>query len=994
MKKKILLIIALLTFFPLTSVYAGDCTSTNISGQASSYATTSTGSGCSYVCWWNSTIGLRFRLYKYDGSTYTALGNGVDVWGFSSASNVYMSNARYSNPNNNAIALKTASDCSTKQTTGKMNLTSGQYDDHKIYMEGSLYNHFSNGTVDDYILNDNKTGGWLYSNLYGKLKADNDTKDAEIESLWGVSADTLRSNGDDIYVVVEVLIKVYTKSSTISGFQNGYFYFGTVSEFAPTLGYSSTYRALGIQSAPVGKMVNGLIKRSDMGALPSSFEAYGDGVSYNKAAACNNAYGMAIYHLTTDCEECGKSCDTECSDYTQGTTERRACAIKYCKTEESGNYSNCVNTCAPNPTGQTGCPTESGKCTEDKSKYTSNNCTGSGTVLTSKVCYDDTTVTTSNGSEENFSYEQLNFKYYRIMCDEKLDIFGVTSDVKVLELENKAANLHLGYSTTFSKTCKLEFKYKKANGTYDWTTTDDDKILIKKDIQTYKNYYNTYKNTNSSLAKIYEDAYKQLEDSYKRAKDRLALVTAMDSQDIETKAEVEIIDKGLTTTKEIDIEMKPIYCEEGDSTVKSGSTTSLKCTLNESKVHIKDDNSVVCGNDGEADVVINSTNGTAKYDYTVYYANESTWVSSYGDPNKVYYTDENGIGKEKCLTAVDTFNGYCTEVENAYRFEPFTVGIKNETSVQVVEGAYTIKITNYGSCGQFEFSCDDPYKLVDGKLCNKCMDYDPTSQEYLDCYKAYCSCDVICGANVACRAKYCPLECEGCEVGYTDITSTDDSCDTCVEKCNTDFSPAGGGGTNKNLSSNIVCRYDCCNASCDIANDTCRFDCCITKCNSLKEKNLLEYMGYKTTASMTALEACYQDCRCPNGNCGNDYYYRTINQEKPFPDRTPGANWYNKVEHITESENVNGRYYDPTNGKNSGYEYKISLTSEDIQKIKNDHKINTTYTQKMSSEDKANLDDRGVYCSYLLHDYLNNELNIRIEEGTDGKYGSGCANIG
>ena len=471
MKKKILVIVLfIMLLFPITA-FASTCTSTGISGQASSYATGSSGSGCTWVCWWDESIGLRFRIYSYDGKNYKPLGRGVDVWGFSGASRVYMSNARYSNPDNNAISLKNNGSCATAQTTGMMNLTSEQYDDHPIYIDASLKGNFTSGTVNDFILNSSKNNGWLYNNLYSKLKANNSTADTEFKNLWGVEARTVRNDADNIYIVVEVLVKVYTKNSSISGFQNGNFYFGTVSEFAPTLGFSSTYRALGIRNVPVGKMVNGLINQVDVGGINSVFQAYGAGENINRLAACNNAYGMAIYHLSTDCEECGKpTCEQDCSMYTKGTYEHQLCARGWCnQNAENGKTSECISACTNIPEDE-GCPKITGKSgsgantcytylengVETTAKSVGNRCPDPGLdgnankTLKTKVCYDDATkyeiVDDSGKTTTDGGYSLSGTKYYKIECNEKVELSELPTKREVLVSQSGTSSLYPKYT--------------------------------------------------------------------------------------------------------------------------------------------------------------------------------------------------------------------------------------------------------------------------------------------------------------------------------------------------------------------------------------------------------------------------------------------------------------------------------------------------------------------------------------------------------------------
>jgi len=1013
MKKRIIVLLILTIVLMPNLVKAATCTGTVITGNADSFALPSnnmSGTCESATClWgWNSIYadyrGLRIQIYKYNGTNINLVGEGVDIW---VTQKLKDSSYHFSSPNTKNLINKASCDRNTNP-----NISSARKDFDRVYgytwqqyLSGNaggtvIYdpslgsNGFKINDVPSFLLkyepnSNNPTNSWIYNNILEKVMDGSSAKLNEVKTLFKLSDTELNrilSNPDDYYITAEVLYKI--KRS------NGEYYLGTVSEGGYFYGYSELYNVLQSSGGNVGKLVSTRIRgtykiKQIARQVPRpSYSGIG-GTSYNLDAACNAAYGYAVYHLASICENCTKSCENECSGKTE--TERRACAIKYCQENESGNYSSCVSKCSATNLTE-GCPAATkGKC---KKNYTaaseSDTCNVSVTKseeLTSNTCYDDSSTIDDVVAED---YQQLQIKYYKIDCSEKLNLFSLPSQQQILISKNSTANLSIGYGATYTKDCKVW--YKNLDGT-SWISEDNkaesnyrnSDMLIKHDIYIYKKYRNDAP-AGSDLYKIYDEAYKQLKNSYALSKTRLEKVSTDDySNDVSSvSAKVDIVDQSLSNTEETTITLEPVYCEQGSSTVGTGSASSsrnAKCILNKYEVNYDDDTGrVVCGNDGEAKATINAARGTSEYKYTVYYAPTSSWVSSFSsNPGSIFHT------KSECLDAVEESNGQCIEKENVWVFDPFTESINRGHGVsQVTSGDYTISIKNFGSCGQFDYEYKCKYNLEDSGLCtDECIakynNHQITRAEYNTCFKKYCSCDSYCGSNVACRAKYCPQECEGCDKTWNE-TDEDEVCDDCVNKCNDNYSSSS--------KENINCKYDCCQTECN-GGEGCIYNCCTTKC---KKKYDLGLFAQEGVSNQTGYDNCMLQCECPNGNCGGeDYYYRTIDLDTPFPGgtgltRKPGANWYNKTKYITDTTNPSTIFYDDTDGRRKDYEYKITLTSEDIKRIKSDRNINTTYEDFNKSESAKN---GNVYCSYIIHDYFEAN-NIEVEAGVSGVLGSGC----
>ena len=369
------------------------------------------------------------------------------------------------------------------------------------------------------------------------------------------------------------------------------------------------------------------------------------------------------------------------------------------------------------------------------------------------------------------------------------------------------------------------------------------------------------------------------------------------------------------------------------------------------------------------------------------------------------YTGVNEVGAtvvchdKACASGLDP----AFEIKSAWVFDPLSEKVtldayNNATSYNDL----VLKVKGMGSCGQFSYELNCGYDFESSKVCTEnCIDKynNPnsgmTEEEYNACFKKYCGCDTYCGSNVACRMKYCPQECEGCE----DIGVTENSCSegSCIDACNKTYLEP---------KDRLTCRYGCCRTACN-GEVGCIYKCCESECKDKLDKKYINADEYKV---------CLKMCSCENGSCpsddgGRDYVYRTINLKRPFPNgdnpdgRKPGANWFGKVEYITKTEEVGSKYYDATDGVTEEYEYRFVLTSEKLAEIKANEDLNLTYTQFKESKNARNTYEEStknkpeslkadVYCSYVIHDYFK---SIGINATSNAKdvrdeniVGSGC----
>lgn len=1014
MKRKILIFLAIVCFVP-SFVLAGTCSTPIISGGGSSQASGgSPGSGCDdSVCLSTSGgkyVGVRIQLYKYSGGNVTLVGKGVDIWGTSglNSSSYHFSSPSTANLTTKASCTKgTGSNAYGKNLSSIYSLSSSNYlsgNYGTVTYDTNLQTKYDNGTTNDYLLvysNGTPKSGWLKTNLLDKLIADTTTANQNLKDLFGLTETQIadiRANSDDYYISAEMLYRFWLNNISSNRYTNNYggktdhYYLGTASEGGYLHGYIGIYKAL-YQDKNVGSLVSstGKIKTVSSSSLRGKFfNDNTDGI--NRLAACNSGYGMNIWNLGAVCEDCGvPTCEQTCSGTDVGTTERLACATAYCNANDSGS-SACISACST-LSSDNGCDSKyDGKC----ATYTKN---GTVTVmglnnekcdtytdstkktLSSKVCYDDEsayTVVNDNGTNSTIAdYSKTNKIYYKIECYESLELSDLPTKKTVYLSESNNASLYLGYKMKYSKKCTLY--YKKKNTTNQWSTNYNDSQL-KKDINTYTDIITNKKypvnmtdaTERATYLQVMQAALDEIKNVKANAIKRLENISDKNYSNSENgsqKAELKVATKNGSSYTTETLILEPVYCSKSDDL-----TDEKKCTL-ESHTYYKKTNAGTyqCtdkdGNPTTATIIKDTSTGSASssYEETIYMGLPSSYIAASSSVAGNVYRD-----KQACLTAVKADNGYCIEEENVFVFNELdeTVSI-NLYNNAIGSEAMNVSISGYGSCGQFEYDlkCDYDYSAK-GK-CAKCLEYTYGTIEYNQCIDKYCDCEAYCGSNVSCLAKYCRTDCPECD--DDEIVEPCGPDNKCLSKC-----------TSTNLEEKITCEKSCCQLGCAAGDDSCSTRCCVSACEAL-------YAG-----NNAKIAACVNNtCDCLNGNCGGDYYYRTIDQDRPFPGgtgltREPGANWYNKVEFITDSAIEQSKYKDTTDGRYTNiYEYKITLTSDDIKRIKNDSSLNTTYTNYKKSSRVDSIKGDKVYCSYVLHDYLYN-LGIELEIGSNVNSGSGC----
>ena len=1051
--KKLVKIFSCLIFVLLmtTSVYAGtECGSSNsFSGTAgSSYGQAGGGGSCVPPCYTTHIAGLRFRLYSYKDGKLTPLGKGVDVWNQNSTI-IITTAGKYSDPNTDFLNNRLKNSCSNNGNYQAMNstfsLNSDQYKTRNVYFDSSI-GSLGSFNFGEYILRYNSKGepsnGWLYENLYKKILTSSDENNKFVKNLWGVEIKDLVKNGENIYIGSEILQRIDTNDAdswmrNMYGFSNQKLYFGTVSDFAPIYGVGSAYISLYNLDSKVGALatsgnVSGSYKfqivnpANTVVSGQTTYQGYSGHVfghlsgvqalinaSYN--ADCNKTIGMAIFHFSSQCPGCINSCERDCGDiYPDDTSyERKICAVGWCKQNDPDNKT-CVNECTK-PTSDLGCPDVdkkpgNGVChtyynsatgTQTKDKSLGNVCPAELSVdnketLETTVCYDDSTeytvVDESGKSTKGGQYTLSKTKYYRIDCNEKVELSELPTERRVQVSQSGTSSLYLGYKMLYDKTCKLLFKATKDGKSGDgWITEkaattpkaytsgknackpqDSSKKMLKIDYDICAANRTKYDATNSKAKAKSEDdkktydaiieasdtALSELNNVKKMARVRLKNVSALDYREgepFDNKATIEIVEESKTSTDIKELTLEPVSCIDGNDTI------TTRCTLENNKsMTMSTGNTVICGDENNKKKAT-IENDVSSYKKTVYYALPSMWINAQvTDAGKAFTSKEacekSGATGEKAL---------CIKKDNVWVFNPIDESITNTAYTKLKEKrSFSISLKNYGSCGQFEYDMSCKYKFEDDKVCSACTNYTYGTDAYEACYEKNCSCESYCGSNVACRSKYCPSNCEGCGWSEEDI---------CPPTCKSDCQASAGGSTSNEKY--ITCIYDsCCAADCK-GETGCIYDCCARSCNEKTQQ-----LGW----TQDKYKACMTECKCPNGSCGEDYLYRSIVMNDPFPGRESGKNWYNKVEYITKSDESLTKYADKTDGKTGDYEYKVTITNDDIKEIKN--KMNTTYEVFKKSDKAKSKIGPNVYCSSMLHDYLKNG---QVEFGRFGS-GSGC----
>jgi len=1010
MKKKIVFLTLLTTILLPISTLAQTCTNQIISGDASSQAANGSAPvGCdddvcsSTVCYYDGSrceyVGIRFQIYKYDPSKgkngITKYGTGVDVWG---TNELISNNYYFTTPVNNNLKIKSSCTEGVNSFSKNNEYYSDLYDVYTLngsqYIKGKFDNKgysvvydknvgisYSKGTMNDYILGSNYKSGWIYNNILNVLGKDDDTI-KKLFYLTNKEVNELKSNPQSFYVTAEVLYRFTLR-------QSGTYFLGTVSEAARYHGIKDAYVALRSTGTPIGNMINNtdkyndLIEQVDNVTYIEQFMNRNtfDSGAKNYYAGCNKAYGYAVYHLETVCEgTCElRSCPTACSAYSEGTLERNICAKSYC--DLNPGEENCIESCVKN-IEDSGCDkTYNNKCskyvteTDDKgnniySMKDSYNyvCTSdeyqNSEEMSTRICYDDDKKYTSTEDYDKPTENRVltNIKYYKIECKETLNLLNLPEKTYVKINAGGSSSFFTGYTMQYEKECKLY--YKKEDKT-SWTQKYSESLL-KSDIEKYKNPACSKKLTKEECTKyknLVDQAYKELTSVKQIAEYNLKKVTIADYKDEDTGAENSVSITSWTNNVTETIKLKPIYC---NNYIDSATTSSEKkvnyCVIGEA-------NSLVSTNcEYEPEVTdVKIYNGTAKWTEIIHYGLPSSWVPKFPYNSNSAYRD-----KEACLQAVNQKNNddACREIKNAWVFDYASKEVQMEIQKHKnLNENYVLNIENHGSCGQFNYNLECQYDYSVDDNCAVCSD--KSGSEYDECYERYCGCESYCGSNVACQAMYCPEECEWC--GKQDSDEYED-CETpkCEEDCQKEDT--------KELQTR--CHHDdCCVANCGGV-QSCINSCCESGCN--------RYYGKGTTAAATCIQKY-----CPSIiTQGDEFVYRTINPNNPFPERDPGHNWYGKINYITQKGVIPTDYkYDKTNGDSESYEYRIKLTSEQITDLKSDKTLNDYKIEGVNSKKAKRTKGERVYCSYFIHEYLSKK-NIEVKslnsEKSDNILGSGC----
>ena len=160
--------------------------------------------------------------------------------------------------------------------------------------------------------------------------------------------------------------------------------------------------------------------------------------------------------------------------------------------------------------------------------------------------------------------------------------------------------------------------------------------------------------------------------------------------------------------------------------------------------------------------------------------------------------------------------------------------------------------------------------------------------------------------------------------------------------------------------------FDDCYNSCTTGtdNDTCKelFQC--TELNKIRNYCKTSYAddGYETEAT------CVNDCGCSGDQNGIDYYYRTIENNNPFPQREANANWLGFEKYITDDVDDN------TSSTSSGNpEYEIVLDEGRIKKIQKNNKSYNSVSGHDVYNDYIWEDDEPIQGSPYKSKFIHND---------------------
>ncbi|MBE6150946.1 MAG: hypothetical protein E7162_03950 [Firmicutes bacterium] len=1002
------------------------------------YKPPSTGNSCPRCSWvynGDEDSGVRISLYKYKNGTKTYYGS-LDLINRASdyTSWVVTTTARKSR-----LEYGSSSNVSFKSSAEKITLKSiAPYNGGKTYE-----------------LDDSTPWGPTFINrLSTYLGNDKATIQTNIEAMFGHKMNLAEYS--NYYLVVEPTLIARNRKRDIKFYATGYeylsrrdklndsYYTYSVSELTAA-GLSEDEIAKGVLTfwGSLGGMVTGQIYNA-MFVKTNEFKIFNEIGSYdpnnfvnhyaNKNALIKSSdgavdrsnitsnydvddysYGITVLWLgdVLPPEENPRTCATYCAD--AGDDALDQCAQNFCTSIYPAEHvEECILTCKDTVYDSPGCDREvlnvcyNSTLKTSDIKSTGNYCAANGSNttkkdLTSKICYDDVdnknytlesqvvsvNKTTGKVNVRNLS-KSVILSYYKIECDEKVTFSNLPSRANVYVTPAQTSNLYLGYTMEYKKVCQIYYKTTEET----WST-DYNKSKAKAEIEKYKESLKIATEGKATLEKV----IKELEGIKPAAEQKLKDVKDKDqptNDALTNTVKVQYSNQQGTTSKTETVTLEPVYCIANNSSYQE-KYCELEAKKGYTINYFTKNVSCLDNNGNPATAIVNLSTGKSTYTEKVYYSLPSS------------YTGVNKLGDSVvCRNNIKVCNEILNsplEIKHTWVFDPLNKNVSLDTYNSVTEhNNLNIVVSGMGSCGQFSFELKCGYEFKSSTLCSKnCIEeYNkPGSQmtqtEYQTCFKNYCSCDSYCGNNVVCRMKYCPQECDGCE----DFSKTTNSCNegSCLDDCNKNYATG---------EKRLTCTYGCCRTSCNGAVG-CIYNCCMDECEEKYKNNYITKDEYLI---------CKKTCRCENGSCsddernGRDYVYRTINLNRPFPDgdnvegRAPGANWFSKVEHITESSDATKKYYDSTDGRSSEYEYRFVLTSEDIKEIKKNKDLNLTYTDYKESKNAKNTYEDAtknrvgnakadVYCSYIIHDYFKDELGIiatsNVKTNKDDKIvGSGC----
>lgn len=993
--KKVLYIIFLFTLFLVPNLIVKAEVGGDIGGSGGGYKDNE----CTDCTWLHNgpskSLGVRLSLYQYSagGREKLVFKSSIDVLNkisYADKTNVYSASnhSRYGYFNTSSVKLKSG--------------TSGI--NFKARTEYSFTEFASKSNW----------AGTFEKELKKYLGDNKQSVMTKIKKMFGNNINITSENYDTFYIVVEPTYYFYYSPNNMYYYGTGYEMMSVLehekipqpnkfyASFANGVIKNYLYNGMYVEKNNDSKLIQekrgftdgrydkyNFVNHSNKGnelayATGGATQTYADIKSNYKSQ--DYPYNLGIFWLNSVI----KTCPSEC--FGKDINQLETCAKTWCS-ENDPNSTSCIDSCIIESYDSPGCEdirsynqcydsinrsntvTVGGVCPINENTNTSGGST--------KICYDDITnnykiedYVVGKNEKGQFLMNQVDVKnsYYKIECIETFNVGEYfTKENKVLVNENGTASLYLGYRMEYDKTCQIYYKTSK-NG---WTTSYNSSkaandiiqynnwinelttLISKESDQDEKNRLKTIKTTVETMKSEAQKVKSEAEGKLNLYKDK----NYQNGTNSTSKAELEILNEEGMVSQTVSLTMETVSCLE-----KENENTSKYCDLTNNTEYIinQSSNTIYCETSTGKQTAIISNDGTkSNFHQIIYYALPDSYKST------IYVDMGEKIGnvfhdKQECLNAVDSQNGQCITVENAWVFNPFDKSVTTNLSNNNYFGNYQIKLKSWGSCAQFNFDLSCSYKLESSNICTencKLEHNDITSEEYLQCIEKNCGCDSYCGTNVACRNEYCPQACDGCGNETIEKKDCGDDENDCVTTCEKE--------TNNN-EEYIVCKYNnCCRSKCN-GNVSCIYDCCSMECNE------------KYSGNEEQINACIKDmCECENGACEDEYVYRTINIERPFPGtdgdatRKPGANWYKKVEYITNANDASGIYYDKTNGISNEYEYKFILNKNSINELRN----YGSYVKYNNSKSAVSTISSSMYCSALIHDV---DGAVIIDSGTIG----------